>query len=309
MDMNYQSVPTELDVSHPDVIELIQKSSEQKEVKKKYIQGIHMVGTWNNFHFSNWIGQGCPETDELNKITVLDLIDIQLVYNDKLLGFASEYVNKITLLKNLFDLNWSYYCDDISNGYELPKCPTELLERPGFQLNVIWNTSAYIQWAKLGSDAKLASTVTHLDLNKQYIVEEYEIKLNKFVNLKNLNLMHCGITSIPEEIYNLRELEYLSLSDNEITEISPKINKLVNLRGICCSRNKISSFPLEICELRQLKFFYYSKNALDVLHPDVLEFINSIDDELRQFKRFYLKNALDVLHPDVLEFINSIDDE
>ena len=225
---------------------------------------------WNNNDFSNWIDQGCPVTDELNDITILRM-DI---------GFTSETMNKITLFKILIELDWDWRFNEPTLLNELLKYPTEVLERPGFQLHVIWDKSAYIQWAKLGSDAKLASTVTHLDLNKQYIVEEYEIKLNKFVNLKNLNLMHCGITSIPEEIYNLRELEYLSLSDNEITEISPKINKLVNLRGICCSRNKISSFPLEICELRQLKGFYYSKNALDVLHPDVLEFINNIDDEM-----------------------------
>ena len=239
-----------------------------------------MVGTWYNSQFSNWIGQGCPETDELNEITMLTLVDMQLVYNYKLLGYASEYVNKITLLKNLTDLNWRFYCYDICNGYELPKCPTEVLERPGFQLHVIWDKSAYIQWAKLGSDAELAAMVTQLDLYDPYNKEEYEIKLNKFVNLKTLNLLHGGISTIPEEIYDLRELEYLNISNNEIEEISPKINKLVNLREICCSGNKISSFPLEICELRQLKGFYYSKNALDVLHPDVLEFINNIDDEM-----------------------------
>ena len=222
---------------------------------------------WFNDNFSKWICQGCPVTDELNEITMLQLVE----WN----GFTSEMMNKITLFKNLIELYW--ICCGTNIHDEFPKLPIDVLNRPGFKVHITWDRSAYMQWKENGSDAKLASMVTGLNLSLRRetgLKEEYEFDL--FVNLKTLSMRGCGISTIPEEIYNLRELESLDVSNNKIEEISPKINKLVNLRYFSCPGNKISNFPVEICELRQLIYFCYYNNALDVLHPDVIEFMNSM---------------------------------
>ena len=191
---------------------------------------------WNNNDFSNWIDQGCPVTDELNDITILRM-DI---------GFTSETMNKITLFKNLIELDWDWRFNEPTLLNELLKYPTEVLERPGLHVHVTWDMDVYIKWKENGSDAKLASMVTRLDLSshiKFEVKKKFEIKLHKFVNLKNLHILRCSIATFSKEIYDLREVECLMVDNNSITEISPKINKLVNLRTSC--------FPVEICELRQ----------------------------------------------------------
>ena len=132
--------------------------------------------------------------------------------------------------------------------------------------------SAYLQWKENGSNAEEASMVTSLALLGSNRIKENDIRLDKFVNLKRLYI-GCGISTIPEDVYNLVKLVHLDVSENKIKEISPMINKLVNLRHLSCGGNNISSFPVEIRELHQLSEFYYSNNLLDVLHPDVIEFI------------------------------------
>ena len=218
---------------------------------------------WQNLQFIDWCSQGCPNTNISNNVKTLNL-NLNGIHN-----ITSDIFNNLTLLGSLIELNWLCGTDI----FHILKCSNEVLLRPGFKLSVAWGTAAYLKWKEKGSDAKLASMVTALQL---YDIEEDDIQLHKFVNLKNLHLQ-CGISTIPEEIYKMDKLEYFNVSDNEIEEISPKINKLVNLREFYCDGNKISSLPVEICDLRQLETFDYVNNTFDVLNPDIIEFMQTIN--------------------------------
>jgi|GEM_PF-2775984 len=58
-------------------------------------------------------------------------------------------------------------------------------------------------------------------------------------NWTAMNLSGKGITTIPEEIKQLTNLQELNLSRNEITEIPETIGQLINLRMLNLRENKI----------------------------------------------------------------------
>lgn len=68
-----------------------------------------------------------------------------------------------------------------------------------------------------------------------------------FLTLKGFNL-----TSIPAEVFTIKGLKTLILSNNPLTEISPEIGKLQDLKNLHLSDCQLSSelFPAEFSSLK-----------------------------------------------------------
>lgn len=68
-----------------------------------------------------------------------------------------------------------------------------------------------------------------------------------FLTLKGFNL-----TSIPPEVFTIKGLKTLILSNNPLTEISPEIGKLQDLKNLHLSDCQLSSelFPAEFSSLK-----------------------------------------------------------
>lgn len=72
------------------------------------------------------------------------------------------------------------------------------------------------------------------------------------------------LTSIPKEIFQMIELEYLDLSKNKIDSISREIINLKNLRVLILAKNKINKIPIELYHLKELKFLDVSSNDISI---------------------------------------------
>lgn len=85
-------------------------------------------------------------------------------------------------------------------------------------------------------------------------------------NLRHLNYLSITRTclqSVPEEIGELTNLTTLILHSNEMAELPSSIAKLINLKVFDCSRNKLTSYPQELCNLPQLKILNLASNRLE----------------------------------------------
>lgn len=77
-----------------------------------------------------------------------------------------------------------------------------------------------------------------------------------------LNLRNKGMKTIPEEIFEFKNLISLDLSRNRLKEVSPFIEKLKNLEWLDLSKNKIKNLPEEMGRLSALKILMVARNNL-----------------------------------------------
>ena len=107
-------------------------------------------------------------------------------------------------------------------------------------------------------------------INTNIVLPDTLINLQK---LKKLVVYRVHMPLIPNVVYDLKSLEYLSLNGCNIVEISPKIKNLTNLKQFSFMKNQISTIPIELCELKSLSWIYHGDNPIDFLDPVVIAFL------------------------------------
>ena len=70
------------------------------------------------------------------------------------------------------------------------------------------------------------------------------------------------ITTLPKELFQLKNLEVLVLNNNGVTSIPPDIKKLKKLRVLEIQDNSISKIPDELVTLPKLEILRLSGNSL-----------------------------------------------
>ena len=88
------------------------------------------------------------------------------------------------------------------------------------------------------------------------------------VNLRYLKLSDNQLTELPKEIFDLVNLTHLDLNDNQLTELPKEIGNLVNLTQLYLHGNQLSELPKEITNLTNLTWLNLSKyyeSRLDLL--------------------------------------------
>ena len=130
--------------------------------------------------------------------------------------------------------------------------------------------------------------------------------VSQLINLRSLWLENVGLTSFPSNICGIASLEKLSLAGNGIPEIGEEIGNLVNLRWFSLTKNKLlhlghsgdgensahfsklvklevlllqdnllSEFPLVLCSLQSLASVNLKRNKIISLSSDALAHIMS----------------------------------
>ncbi|KAI8489387.1 hypothetical protein Bbelb_328300 [Branchiostoma belcheri] len=92
-----------------------------------------------------------------------------------------------------------------------------------------------------------------------------------------LDLSNQGLTSIPEEVFDLTDLESLDVSNNKLTSIPEAVGRLQKLRQLGTSGNKLTSLPqaiadrdsTRVCSLSNLGVLSVGENKLSTLPPGV----------------------------------------
>jgi GTPase SAR1 family protein len=90
-------------------------------------------------------------------------------------------------------------------------------------------------------------------------------------NLTELNLSENQLTSLPSEIVELKNLTELNLSENQLTSLPSEIVELKNLAELYLTGNQLTSLPLEIVELKNLTGLYLYGNPLESPPPEIAE--------------------------------------
>lgn len=101
------------------------------------------------------------------------------------------------------------------------------------------------------------------------------IEIAKKNNLKVISFSKLGLTSLPEELWELENLEKLMLPRNQLTSIPDEIIKLKKLQSINVNRNNIKTISNNIALLPNLKQFTISRNDLIEI-PTILLKITSL---------------------------------
>jgi len=86
---------------------------------------------------------------------------------------------------------------------------------------------------------------------------------------KSLNLNRKNLTVIPEDVFDLNELEELRLFQTNLKEISPRIGELKNLKKLYIGRNDLTTLPEEIGLLENLEVLFIHFNEIDSLPSSI----------------------------------------
>jgi internalin A len=81
----------------------------------------------------------------------------------------------------------------------------------------------------------------------------------------SLDLMDCGLSSIPAEVFELTWLAHLDLDGNGLTQLPPEIGQLNQLETLDARNNQLSALPPEIAQLQSLQSLALSSNQLNAL--------------------------------------------
>lgn len=107
----------------------------------------------------------------------------------------------------------------------------------------------------------------------------YEVpeELFELEELETLNLSGHMLTAVPDSIARLRNLQSLDLSDNKLTGLPDSFARLQNLRALDLSRNELAEFPAPLLGLRDLSVLYLGVNRIASL-PDALGDLRNLTD-------------------------------
>lgn len=82
-------------------------------------------------------------------------------------------------------------------------------------------------------------------------------------NLTNITITGIKLDYIPNHLFNCNKIEYLDLSNTNITHISGDISNLYNLKHLNISNNPIHNLPEEMSKLVHLEYLNISKTNIN----------------------------------------------
>jgi internalin A len=160
------------------------------------------------------------------------------------------------------------------------------------------------------------SNATKLDLSSKGLTS-LPSEIKELKNLTTLYISSNQLTSLPPEIAELKKLTELYISANQLTSLPSEIAKLKNLTELSISGNQLTSLPPEIAELKNLTELSISVNQLTSLPPEIAKLKNltrfnisvnkltSLPSEIAKLKNLKLlvisKNQLTSLPPEIAE--------
>ncbi|MGB2985667.1 MAG: COR domain-containing protein [Phycisphaerae bacterium] len=111
--------------------------------------------------------------------------------------------------------------------------------------------------------------------------------IGRLVQLEILALSRNQLTTLPDSIGRLSQLQTFSASDNKLTALPDSIGRLSQLRELYLSENQLSALPDSIGQLSQLRQLYVSENQLTTLPETVGELsdlrrLHLVDNELTE---------------------------
>ncbi len=117
----------------------------------------------------------------------------------------------------------------------------------------------------------------------------------KIHDIEHLNLDGWGLKSIPQEVFELRNLKSLSLEFNELTEVPEEISNLTSLKDLYLDYNLLKMLSESIGMLSSLK-------ELSIAHNDIFYLPESIKN-LEKLKHIYVRGTNITRAPEFLKIV------
>ena len=166
---------------------------------------------------------------------------------------------------------------DLSEFYQLKEIPPEITELDHLEELDLRDIDQKIIPGFIGKITSLKTlhlgyrhSRIHPDENKKIVLPK---ELGKLRNLKTLTL-GFEISEIPQWVWNLSNLQNLSIKNDNITEIPPGLGKLRNLHRLEIEGEKIDTLPSETGELSSLKILKIECPKLKVLPDSFAKLVN-----------------------------------
>lgn len=77
------------------------------------------------------------------------------------------------------------------------------------------------------------------------------------------------LKAFPKEILQFKNLQYLDISKNSISDLPDSISLLSNLQYFACSKTGLKHLPKEIGKLTNLVYLNFNQNDLEALPPQI----------------------------------------
>jgi Leucine-rich repeat (LRR) protein len=116
---------------------------------------------------------------------------------------------------------------------------------------------------------KTESTVTENELVEAKVYTSLEDANKEADKVVKLDLSGQNLAAIPQEVFQMKRLQFLDLSKNKITEIPDGIQSLSQLQELHLYDNQLNKVSSKIDELAFLQKLNLAKNQLTTL-PDVM---------------------------------------
>ncbi|XP_019642608.1 PREDICTED: uncharacterized protein LOC109483910 [Branchiostoma belcheri] len=110
-------------------------------------------------------------------------------------------------------------------------------------------------------------------------------KPEKVDGLLTIDLSDKGLTSVPAEVFDIRDVEHLVLSNNRLKSIPEEIGQLQKLQRLELDNNLLTQLPQAITTLPNLQVIDLSDNKLETL-PDGFSRLKQLRDLYIQYNAF-----------------------
>lgn len=183
------------------------------------------------------------------------------------------------------------------------RCSSEKLE--GFEENFdLMRFNGDINTTFLTNFVKISQSVSHVEFRRASTFNQITwIDICEWSNLIELTVQASSVKTLKSRfLYNCRDLDYLDLSNNMITDIAPDaFENLTKLTLLNLNYNQLKTLPKDTFHsLIQLKWLYLGSNQLEDLHKDA--FYNLTDMDWLDLR----ENQLKTLDKDMFKSFNKL---
>ncbi len=114
---------------------------------------------------------------------------------------------------------------------------------------------------------------------QNWTLEALESEIHQYESLEEALTAHkdsvyslklkSRLKTVPPEVFQFPNLQWLDLSGNRLREIPSEIGLLKNLKKLILEKNKIESLPPEIGQLEDLRELIINRNELETLPDEI----------------------------------------
>jgi len=108
----------------------------------------------------------------------------------------------------------------------------------------------------------------------------------------SLNLSKKGLKTVPDEVFDNKDLKVLRLFGNQLDSIPERIGELVNLEKLYLGKNNLKTLPKSIGKLKNLKILSIQYNEINSLPNEIGEMTNLKQITLNQNKLITLPSTI-----------------